>query len=77
MSLFKLFIINHVTCSVWYCVSWHSPHIKQIEWSEWWGGRRGRDRMVVGFITTYAMVPITTNIVGLNPAQGEVYNIMW
>ena len=32
--------------------------------------------MVVGFITTYATVPITTNIVGLNPAQGEVYNIM-
>ena len=33
---------------------------------------RGRDRMVVGFITTYA-----TDVESSNPAQGEVYNIMW
>ena len=30
-------------------------HIKQIEWSEWWGCCCGRDRMVVGCITTYAI----------------------
>jgi len=33
------------------------------------GGRRGRDRMVVGFTTTY--------VVSLNLDQGEVYTIMW
>jgi len=45
--------------------------------------RRGRDRMVVGLITTYVIsgrliVPITTNVVGLNPAQARCarYNIM-
>ena len=40
--------------------------------------RRGRDRMVVGFTTTRPMqsVPITTDVVSLNTAQGEVYNIM-
>ena len=32
----------------------------------------GRDRMVVGFITTYA---ITTNVVSLNPFHGELYSI--
>jgi hypothetical protein len=39
-------------------------------------GRRDRDRMVVGFTTTYVTVPITTDVVGSTPAQGEVYNIM-
>jgi hypothetical protein len=29
--------------------------------------KNGRDRMVVGFITTYAIVPITTNVVSSNP----------
>jgi hypothetical protein len=43
--------------------------------------RRGRDRMVVGFITTYAISTyqsITTNIVSSNPAQARCaqYNIM-
>ena len=38
-------------------------------------GRRGRDRMIVGFTTTYASVPITTNVVIANPAHGEVYSI--
>jgi hypothetical protein len=40
------------------------------------GGRRDRDRMVVGFTTTYATVSITTNVVSSNLGQGEVYNIM-
>jgi len=37
-----------------------------------------RDRMVVGFTTTYAISAITTNVVGLNTTHGEVYsyNIM-
>ena len=39
-------------------------------------GRRGRaDRMVVGFTTTCATVPVTTNVVSSNPANGEVYLI--
>ena len=48
------------------------------------GDHHGHDRMVVqqvGFKTTYQYhmqsVPITTDVVGLTPAQGEVYNIMW
>jgi hypothetical protein len=40
-------------------------------------GRRGRDHMVVGIITTYMqLVPITTYVVSSNRDQGEVYNIM-
>jgi hypothetical protein len=40
------------------------------------GGRRGRDRMVVGFATTYVqLTPITTDVIS-NPASGELYNIM-
>jgi hypothetical protein len=40
-------------------------------------GRRGRDRMVFGFTTTYMQsVPITTDVVSSNLDQGEVYNIM-
>ena len=31
-------------------------------------GRRGPDRMVVGFTTTYAINPITTDVVGSNLA---------
>ena len=41
--------------------------------------QRGRDRMVVGFTTTYAIsvyVAIITDVVGSNLDQGEVYNIM-
>jgi hypothetical protein len=34
-------------------------------------GRRGRDHMVVGFTTTYAIKPITTDVVGSNLAQGQ------
>jgi hypothetical protein len=33
----------------------------------------GRDRMAVGFTTTYAISGITTNVVSSNPAHGEVY----
>ena len=41
-------------------------------------GRRGRDRMVIGFTTTYAISayrPIPTKVVGSNPVHGEVYSI--
>ena len=39
-------------------------------------GRRGRDRMVVGFTTTCAIsVPFTTNIVSSNPSHDEMYSI--
>ena len=38
--------------------------------------RHGHDRMVIGFTTTpMKSVPITTNVVSLNPANGEVYSI--
>jgi hypothetical protein len=39
------------------------------------GDRHGR--MVVRFTTTVQSVPITINVVSSNPAQDEVYNIMW
>ena len=40
-------------------------------------GRRGSGRMVVGLTTTYMQsVPITTDVVGSNFDQGDVYNIM-
>ena len=35
----------------------------------------GRDRMVVGFITTMQSVSITTNVVSSNLVHGEVYLI--
>ena len=35
------------------------------------GGRRGRDRGVVGFTTTSAI----TEVVSSNPVHGEVYSI--
>ena len=39
-------------------------------------GRRGRDRMVVGFTTTFMQsVPITTEVVSSNPFHGEMYSI--
>jgi len=40
--------------------------------------RHGCDHMVVTFTTTFVLVqsvPITTNVVSLNPADGEVYSI--
>ena len=39
-------------------------------------GRPGRDRMVVGFTTTYAISAYPTDVVSSNLDQGEVYNIM-
>jgi len=33
------------------------------------GGRHGRDRMVVGIITSMQSVPIATNVVSSDPAQ--------
>ena len=40
-------------------------------------GCHDRDRMVVGFTATYEIcASITTKVVSLNTAQGEVYNIM-
>jgi hypothetical protein len=52
-------------------------HIQLIEMLlNWLVGHR--DRMVVGFTTICAIsqsVPITTNFVSLNPANGEVYLI--
>jgi hypothetical protein len=38
-------------------------------------GHRGCDRMVVGFKLPMQSVPITTNIVSLNPTHGEIYEI--
>jgi len=41
------------------------------------GSRRGRDRMVAGFVLPMQSMPITTDVVSSNLDQGEVYNIMW
>ena len=38
-------------------------------------GRCGRDRLLVGFTSTYA-ISATIDVVSLNLDQGEVYNIM-
>ena len=38
-------------------------------------GRRGRDRMVIGFTTTFAVSVYHHNVVSSNPAHGEVYSI--
>jgi hypothetical protein len=40
-------------------------------------GRRGRDCMVVGFTTTYAITAYNHLCCELNLDQGKVYNIMW
>jgi hypothetical protein len=37
-----------------------------------WGSH---DRMVVGYTTTCASAPITTNVASSNPAHDEVYSI--
>jgi hypothetical protein len=41
--------------------------------------RCGRDRMVSGFTTKCALMPITTKVESSNPVHGELYsyNIMW
>jgi hypothetical protein len=41
------------------------------------GGRRGRDRMVVGFKLPMLSLSITTNVVSSHLDHSEVYNIMW
>ena len=38
-------------------------------------GRRGRDRLVVGFTTIDAIVVYTTDVESSNLDQGELYNI--
>ena len=38
-------------------------------------GRRGRDSMVVGFTTNYAISAYHTKVVNSNPVHGEVYSI--
>jgi hypothetical protein len=55
------------------CWSFLAP---SYHWS-WGGGRRGRNRTVVGFTTTPMQpVPITTDVVSSNSDQGTVYNIV-
>jgi hypothetical protein len=39
-------------------------------------GRRGRDRIVVGFTLPMQSVSITTDVVSSNLDHGEMYNIM-
>ena len=39
-------------------------------------GRRGSDRVVVGFITTYAIIAIITNAVGSNLGQHFVIKLV-
>jgi len=41
------------------------------------GVRHGHDRMVVGFTTTCATVPITTKVVSLNPTHDEMCSIQY
>ena len=41
------------------------------------GGRRGRDRVVVGFTTTYAISANHSIIVSSNPTHEKVHSIMW
>jgi hypothetical protein len=62
-----------------YVTSWHMLVQSWELISYYVGGRRGRDRMVVEFTTTYAIVPITTNVVSSDPVQSRCtqYNIMW
>ena len=36
---------------------------------------RGRDRMVVGFTTIYAISAFATKVVNSNPANGDMYSI--
>ena len=40
-------------------------------------GLRGRDHVVLTLTTTYATVPITTLVVSLNPAHGEMHLIQY
>jgi hypothetical protein len=51
---------------------WHFIWICSRVVLQLFGGRRGHDRMVVGFMQ---IVHITTNVVNSNPVHGEVYSI--
>ena len=63
--LFKTHNINCDLVMVWNC------HLSRLS-----GGRRGRDRMVVGFTTTRAISAcIITKVTSSNPVHGEVYSI--
>jgi hypothetical protein len=50
-----------------FCIHW-SPFCQR--------DRRGRDRMVDVFTTTYAISAYHTDVMSSNLDQGEVYNIM-
>jgi hypothetical protein len=53
-------------------------NISVISWqSVYWCMRRGRHHQVVGFTTTCAISAITTKVVNLNPAHGEMYLIQF
>jgi hypothetical protein len=67
--LFALFILVHI--SEHHCLNF--LFIRSII-TIIYRGHRGRDRMVVGFTTTYAINAY--DVVGSNLDQGEVYNIM-
>jgi hypothetical protein len=52
-------------------------HLQDIKVScqEFYRGRHGRDRMIVGFTTTYAISAYhITDVVSSNLDQGELYN---
>ena len=55
-------------------------HLQDIKVScqEFYRGRHGRDRMIVGFTTTYAISAYhITDVVSSNLDQGELYNSLW
>jgi hypothetical protein len=45
--------------------------------SKFKGGRRGRERMVVGFTSTYAISAYTTKVVSSNPVHGRLYSMQY
>jgi hypothetical protein len=57
-----------------FCIHFNDRNIRLILNQR---GRRGRDRMVVGFIMPMQSVSITTKVVRSNPAHGEVYSIQY
>jgi hypothetical protein len=66
--MINLFTLYHVLLQICnYIYSWYKR------------GRRGRNRMVVGFATTVPRqsVAIITDVVSSNLDHGEEYNIMW
>jgi hypothetical protein len=53
----------------WHTVIWA---FVSLYYFKGWQGHHGRDRMVIGLTTIYA---ITTKVLSLNPTHGEVYSI--